>query len=76
MRRIIGQLQGVERMFEADRDCIEILTQIISIRRGLKSLSQKLIHEHLEHCLLAGPDAPSTKERLQEILGILDRYVE
>ena len=50
-RKIAGQLGAIERMLSKDQDCTEILTQIVSARRGLKSLAQKLIHSHAQHCI-------------------------
>ena len=76
LRKIIGQLQGVEKMLEADRDCAEILTQIISARRGLKSLSEKLIHSHFHHCIETATDQTEAKRNLREMLTVLERYVE
>ena len=76
LRKIVGQLQGVEQMLKADRDCAEILTQIISARRGLKSLSEKLIHAHLHHCIDGATDQTEAKRNLREILVVLERYVE
>ena len=76
MRKIVGQLQGVERMLEADRDCSEVLTQIISARRGLKALSEKLIHSHFHHCIEEAADQAQAKRNLREMLVVLERYVE
>ncbi len=76
MRKIVGQLLGVEKMLEADRDCAEILTQIISARRGLKSLSEKIIHSHLHHCIDGAADQAEAKRNLREVLVVLERYVE
>lgn len=76
MRKIVGQLQGVEKMLEADRDCAEVLTQIISARRGLKSLSEKLIQSHFLHCIEEAADQTEAKRNLREMLVVLERYVE
>lgn len=76
LRKIAGQLQGVDRMLEADRDCTEVLAQIISARRGLKALAEKLIHSHLQHCIEDAADQTEAKRRLREILVVLERYVE
>jgi DNA-binding FrmR family transcriptional regulator len=75
-RKIVGQLQGVEKMLEADRDCAEILTQIISARRGLKALSEKLMHSHFHHCIDQAADQTEAKRNLREMLVVLERYVE
>lgn len=76
LRKITGQLQGVDRMLESDRDCTEILTQIISSRRGLKALAEKLIHSHLHHCIDDAADQAEAKRSLREMLVVLERYVE
>ena len=41
VRKIAGQLNAVQRMIDEDRDCVDILLQIVSARRGLKSLAEK-----------------------------------
>ena len=76
LRKIIGQLNGVEKMLETDRDCSEILAQIISARKGLKSLSEKLIHGHLHHCIEESRDRKDGTRKLKELIMVLERYVE
>lgn len=76
LRKIVGQLNGVERMLEADRDCVEVLTQLVSARRAIKSLSEKIINTHLHHCIEHATDPASGKKRLAELLTVLERYVE
>lgn len=75
-RKIAGQLRAIERMLSEDRDCAEILTQIVSARRGLKSLAEKLIHSHVEHCIEDAQDPAEGKRKLRELLSVLERYVE
>ena len=53
LRKVAGQLKGIESMLDRDCDCAEILNQLVSARRALKSLSEKIIHQHLHHCLNA-----------------------
>ena len=72
----MGQLNGVEKMIEADRDCAEILTQLVSARKALKSLAEKLIHSHLHHCIEQAADSKESKRSLRELLTVLERYVE
>jgi CsoR family transcriptional regulator, copper-sensing transcriptional repressor len=75
-RKIAGQLAAIERMLSEDRDCAEILTQIVSARRGLKSLAEKLIHSHVEHCIEDAQNPAEGKRKLRELLSVLERYVE
>ena len=76
VRKIVGQLNAVERMLDEDRDCPEILTQIVSARRGLKSLAEKLIHSHAHHCMEGAQNPAEGRRKLRELLTVLERYVE
>lgn len=75
IRKIVGQLNGVERMLDENRDCPEILTQLVSGRKALKSLSEQLIDRHLHHCI-EGAQQGEGKKKLRELLDVLSRYVE
>ncbi len=75
-RKVAGQLGGIEKMLAADRDCSEVLMQIISARKGLKSLAEKLIHSHLHHCIEEAQNSADAKERLHDLLQVLERYVD
>ena len=76
LRKITGQLQGVEKMIDGDYECAEILNQLVSARRALKSLSEKIIHEHLEHCLTPTGSDEQNRKRLKEMATMLKRYVD
>lgn len=76
VRKIAGQLKAINRMLEEDRDCAEILTQLVSARKGIKSLSEKLIHSHAQNCIENAASRADSKRRLRELLLVLERYVE
>ena len=76
VRKIVGQLNAVERMIDEDRDCAEVLLQIVSARRGLKSLAEKLIHSHTVHCIEEARPPAEGRRKLRELLTVLERYVE
>jgi DNA-binding FrmR family transcriptional regulator len=76
VRKIVGQLNAVQRMIDEDRDCAEILLQIVSARRGLKSLAEKLIHSHTLHCIGEAHTPAEAQRKLSELLTVLERYVE
>lgn len=76
LRKITGQLKGVEGMIEGEYECAEVLNQLVSARRAIKSLSEKIIHEHLEHCLAAPASSEQGKRQLREVAQMLKRYVE
>ena len=76
LRKIAGQLNAIDRMLLDDWDCAEILMQLVSARRGIKSLAEKLIHSHMQHCIEHGRHRSEAKTKLRELLTVLDRYVE
>jgi DNA-binding FrmR family transcriptional regulator len=67
LRRIEGQVRGLQRMVEDDKYCIDILTQVAAVTRALQSVALGLLDEHLSHCVTEavaqGGDAAEAKVR-------------
>jgi DNA-binding FrmR family transcriptional regulator len=67
LRRIEGQVRGLQRMVEDDKYCIDILTQVSAVTRALQSVALGLLDEHLGHCVTQavaeGGDNAATKVR-------------
>lgn len=62
LRRIGGQVRGIEQMVSDDRYCIDILTQVAAATRALQAVALELLDDHLRHCVAqamegGGPDA-------------------
>ena len=51
LRRIEGQVRGLQRMVEEDKYCIDILTQVAAATRALQSVAIGLLEEHISHCV-------------------------
>jgi DNA-binding FrmR family transcriptional regulator len=51
LRRIEGQIRGLEKMVDDDRYCIDVLTQISSATRALQGVAMSLLDDHLRHCV-------------------------
>jgi len=51
LRRIEGQVRGIQRMVDDDAYCIDVLTQISAVNRALQSVAVGLMHDHLGHCV-------------------------
>jgi len=51
LRRIEGQVRGLERMVEEDAYCIDVLTQISAVNRALQAVALELLDDHLSHCV-------------------------
>jgi len=52
LRRIEGQVRGLQRMVEEDKYCIDILTQVAAATKALQAFSLELLDEHLSHCVV------------------------
>jgi DNA-binding FrmR family transcriptional regulator len=65
LRRIEGQVRGLQRMLAEGRVCEEVLTQLMAVRSGLDQVGLLLIEMHLERCLLS--DLPVEGAKLQEL---------
>jgi DNA-binding FrmR family transcriptional regulator len=65
LRRIEGQVRGLQRMVDEDKYCIDILTQISAVNRALESVALGLLEEHIGHCVAGaiaeGGDAAAAK---------------
>ena len=53
LRRIEGQIRGLQKMVEEDRYCAEIMTQIASVHEALRAVGRELMRNHLKHCAAA-----------------------
>jgi len=76
LRKVIGQLKSVEQMVQEDRDCVDVLTQIVSARKALKSFAEVVIHQHAHECIARTPDPRESQKKLRDLLIVLERYVE
>lgn len=76
LRRIQGQLRGVETMIAGDFECAEVLNQLVSARQALKSMAEKIVSDHLEHFLIGDATPEQRRKQLREIATMLRRYVD
>ena len=63
LRRIEGQVRGLQRMVDEDRYCTEILTQVSSVQEALRSVARALMRNHLTHCATHAIQSGSTEQR-------------
>jgi CsoR family transcriptional regulator, copper-sensing transcriptional repressor len=74
LRRIEGQIGGIERMVEDDRYCIDVLTQIGAVQAALDKVALGLLDDHARHCVVGGPAAKKT-ERTEELMAAVGRLM-
>ena len=74
LRRIEGQVRGLQRMVDEDRWCPDILTQIAAVQAALDKVALGLAEGHAQHCI-AGGSAADQQERTAELMSALGRLV-
>lgn len=72
LRRIEGQIRGIQKMIEEGKYCIDIVTQIHAAVHALYRVSEKILKKHIEHCVVDAFRSRSDKEKLQKTNEIMD----
>ncbi|RZU53193.1 DNA-binding FrmR family transcriptional regulator [Krasilnikovia cinnamomea] len=76
LRRIEGQVRGVERMVDEDRYCIDVLTQISAIQAALDKVALGLLDGHARHCLREGAADGRSDEMATELMAAVGRLMK
>jgi DNA-binding FrmR family transcriptional regulator len=78
LRRIEGQVRGLQRMVDEDAYCIDILTQISAASRALQGVALELLDAHLDHCVRAAIDegGPEADAKIAEATAAIARLVK
>ncbi len=75
LRRIEGQVRGLQRLIDEDTYCIDVLTQVAAVSKALQGVGLLLLDEHLRHCV-AGAAAAGESERTDELVHEATKAVE
>jgi DNA-binding FrmR family transcriptional regulator len=76
LRRIEGQARGLQRMVDDDRYCIDILTQVKSLKAALDRVALLLLDDHVEHCVADAVRSGDGADKLRELSKAIGRFVE
>jgi CsoR family transcriptional regulator, copper-sensing transcriptional repressor len=74
LRRIEGQVRGLQRMVSDDRYCIDILTQVSSVTRALQGVAVGLLDEHVRHCVMEAA-AQGDDSKVEEATAAIERLI-
>ena len=76
LNRIEGQVRGLARMVEADRYCIDIVTQISAVRAALRRAEEEILADHAAHCVehaIASGNKAEQRRKVGELIDVLSR---
>lgn len=75
LRRIEGQVRGIEKMVDEDRYCIDVLTQVGAVKAALDSVALQLLNDHTEHCVTEAIRAGRGGAKVRELNGAVARLI-
>jgi DNA-binding FrmR family transcriptional regulator len=77
LRKIEGQIRGIQRMVSEDAYCVDVLTQISAVVSGVEKVALRLLREHMKGCVadaVRSSDDPS--EKIDEVLKVVERFLQ
>jgi DNA-binding FrmR family transcriptional regulator len=78
LRRIEGQVRGLQKMVEEERYCADVLTQVSSVQEALRGVGRAMLHNHLRHCAaeaIRSDDRDRAEEMYDELMELIYRSV-
>jgi DNA-binding FrmR family transcriptional regulator len=76
LRRIAGQIGGIERMVDEERYCIDILTQISAAQAAIDKVALALLDEHTRHCVVGAETPEARAEKTDEMMAAVGRLLK
>ena len=76
LNRIEGQVRGLARMVEADRYCIDIVTQISAVRAALRKVEEEILKDHVAHCVehaISTGNKTDQRRKIAELMAVVGR---
>ena len=74
LKRIEGQVRGIQKMIEEDRYCIDILVQLSAIDSALKQVGYSVTERHMKHCISHAVKENQGPEAIDELMNVLKQY--
>lgn len=71
-----GQMDGLLKMVEEDRYCIDISNQLMATQAILRNVNKEILHSHLEHCVRDAFEKGGEGKKIEEIIGIMDKLTK
>ncbi len=75
LKRIEGQVRGVQKMVDEDRYCIDVLTQVAAVKAALDAVALLLLQDHTEHCVVEAIQGGDGSQKVRELSEAVERLV-
>jgi DNA-binding FrmR family transcriptional regulator len=76
LKRIEGQIRGVQKMVDEDRYCIDVLTQVGAAKAALDAVALLLLQDHTEHCVVEAIQAGDGSPKVRELNEAVERLIK
>jgi DNA-binding FrmR family transcriptional regulator len=76
LKRVEGQVRGLQKMVDDDRYCIDVLTQVSAAKAALDAVALLLLHDHTEHCVVEAIQAGDGTQKIRELNEAVERLVK
>ncbi len=76
LRRIEGQIKGLQKMIEGQKDCSEILVQVAAVRAAVNKVGTIIFEAHFNECLKKAVEEGQTEEFIDSLTSLMDKYVK
>ena len=76
LRRIEGQIRGLQAMVDEDRYCIDVVTQISAVRAALRRVEEEVLRDHVAHCVehaISSGNKADQREKIAELMAVIGR---
>lgn len=75
LRRVEGQVRGIQRMVEDDKYCVDILGQISAVRGALDKVGLHLMSDHIKGCVVDAVGTEQKDEKVEELVDVVERFL-
>lgn len=75
LRRIEGQVRGIQRMIEEDKYCVDILVQMAAVRAALDRVGLMLLEDHTKGCVARAIERNEGDEAVEELMDVVSRFI-
>src|SRR5215471_7489441 len=75
LARVAGHANSLKRLWEEERDCDDVLTQIAAVRAALDQVGKAILEHHIEHCVEKAVKYGEAEEAIRDLKAALDRFV-
>ncbi len=74
LKRVEGQIRGIQKMVEEDRYCVDILVQLSAVQSALKNTGLTITERHMKHCVTDAINSGNGEDSIEELMAVLKQF--